>query len=420
MDSKIEIQNVYDNYLKGWNGRMEKGELPEKQQKITYPHPNKPGEMTSQNYIEYDDIAVVVLVRKCENGEFQFGLVEKEAPAFIYDENDEKTTKGYNGVFLEAASFALPDKNEEPENISLWLEEQISSIGLEMEGMAELDSSKTAVCQSFTNQNARFYVAGVKEGISTETIHWFPITSLEAYLDIQRQGGIDNLHSSIQTLYPLELLRNKYIEQIKNVKPTKFELKEQLPQLELVSKKVVNSGFRFSIMEVEYLDINKQKKLATYLISRSNAANTILMTKDNKTMFLSPQQRSPYLETNGIKTEVAGGLTEGRTYEKTAMAELAEEQGFYTEGTKEFTGPLAATTLNSEISKAYEAQYEQGIEGKQNLDEQEKIGEKIPIDFEQLKLNIKSDKLPLTTKYYIMLKARDIENERKIENQEER
>lgn len=410
----INKKIVYDNYENGWNGRMKKGELPEIQQKITYPHPNIPGKMTSQNYIEYDDIAVVVLVRKCKNGEFQFGLVEKEAPAFIYDENDEKTAKGYNGIFLEANSFAFPDKNQEPENISLWLDDQIWSIGLEMEGMAELDSSKTAICQSFTNQNARFYVAGVKEGISTETIHWFPISSLESFLDIQRQGGKDNLHSSIQTLYPLELLRNKYIEQIKNIKPTKFELKEQLPQLELVSKRIVNSGFRFSIVEVEYLDINKQKQIATYLTSRSNAANTILMTKDNKTMFLSPQQRSPYLETNGIKIEVAGGLTEGKTYEETAMAELAEEQGFYTEGIKKFTGPLVATTLNSEISKAYEAEYENGIEGKQKLDEQEKIGEKIPVNFENLRKNIKNDKLPLTTKYYIMLKSRDIERERKI------
>lgn len=210
------------------------------------------------------------------------------------------------------------------------------------------------------------------------------------------------------------MLRNKYIEQIKNIKPTKFELKEQLPQLELVSKRIVNSGFRFSIVEVEYLDINKQKQIATYLTSRSNAANTILITKDNKTMFLSPQQRSPYLETNGIKIEVAGGLTEGKTYEETAMAELAEEQGFYTEGIKEFTGPLVATTLNSEISKAYEAEYENGIEGKQKLDEQEKIGEKIPVNFENLRKNIKNDKLPLTTKYYIMLKSRDIERERKI------
>ena len=417
MRDDINIQKVYDNYEKGWNGRMKKGNLPEEQKKVTYPHPNKPGEMTSQNYIEYDDLAVVVLVRKCKNGQFQFGLIEQEAPAFIYDENDEKTSEGYSGIFLEANSFALPNKNQTPENMTMWLEEQIETLGMEMEGVAILDDSKTAVCQSFTNQNARFYVAGVEEEENSK-MHWFPISSLESYLDMQREGGRDNLHSSIQTLYPLELLRNKYLEQIRTLQPTEFKLDKQLPKLKLIKKKVTNPSYRFNIVEAEYLDGNQESKMATYLTSRSNAANTILMTKDNDIMFLAPQQRSPYLETEEIKIEVAGGLTEGKTYEKTAIAELAEEQGFYTESVKEFTGPLAATPLNSELTKAYIAQYEQGIEGKQKLDEQEKIGEKMPENFEQLKQNIKNDKLPLTTKYYIMLKSRDMEKEKQREHEE--
>ena len=83
MGDDISIQKVYNNYEKGWNGRMKMGSLPEEQKKVTYPHPNKPGEMTSQNYLEYDDLAVAVLVRKCKNGQFQFGLIEQEAPAFI-------------------------------------------------------------------------------------------------------------------------------------------------------------------------------------------------------------------------------------------------------------------------------------------------------------------------------------------------
>ena len=373
--------------------------------------------MTSQNYLEYDDLAVAVLVRKCKNGQFQFGLIEQEAPAFIYDENDAKANKGYSGIFLEANSFALPNKNQIPENMEMWMEEQIDTTGMEMEGLAILDDSKTAVCQSFTNQNARFYVVGVKEE-NNPKMHWFPISTLESYLDMQRNGGKDNIHSSIQTLYPLEQLRNKYLEQIRALQPTEFKLDKQLPKLKLIRKKVTNPSYRFNIVEAEYLDGNQKNKVATYLTSKSNSANTILMTKDSDIMFLSPQQRSPYLETREIKTEVAGGLTEDKTYEKTAIAELSEEQGFYTESVKEFTGPLAATPLNSELTKAYIAQYEQGIEGKQKLDEQEKIGEKMPENFEQLKQNIKSDKLPLTTKYYIMLKSRDMEKEKQREHGE--
>lgn len=417
MGDDISIQKVYNNYEKGWNGRMKMGSLPEEQKKVTYPHPNKPGEMTSQNYLEYDDLAVAVLVRKCKNGQFQFGLIEQEAPAFIYDENDAKANKGYSGIFLEANSFALPNKNQIPENMEMWMEEQIATTGMEMEGMAILDDSKTAVCQSFTNQNARFYVVGVKEE-NNPKMHWFPISTLESYLDMQRNGGKDNIHSSIQTLYPLEQLRNKYLEQIRALQPTEFKLDKQLPKLKLIRKKVTNPSYRFNIVEAEYLDGNQKNKVATYLTSKSNSANTILMTKDSDIMFLSPQQRSPYLETREIKTEVAGGLTEDKTYEKTAIAELSEEQGFYTESVKEFTGPLAATPLNSELTKAYIAQYEQGIEGKQKLDEQEKIGEKMPENFEQLKQNIKSDKLPLTTKYYIMLKSRDMEKEKQREHGE--
>ena len=65
------------------------------------------------------------------------------------------------------------------------------------------------------------------------------------------------------------------------------------------------------------------------------------------------------------------------------------------------------------------AHYEKGTEGEQNLDEQEKIGQKRAIPFKTLKENLHDSKIPLTTKYYIMLKARDLEQE-KEKNQEER
>ena len=143
------------------------------------------------------------------------------------------------------------------------------------------------------------------------------------------------------------------------------------------------------------------------------------MTEDGKTMFLSPQKRSPFMTVGEeLKTEVAGGLTEGRPYETAALAELSEEQGFDTKSVEEFTGPLAATPLNSELSQAFMAHYEQGTEGNQHLDEQESIGKKQPKPFEELKNNIKDSKIPLTTKYYIMLKSRDNERE-KVKSQED-
>lgn len=415
---KINLEKVYDNYEKGWNGRMRQEELPEVQQKVTYPHPNKPGEVTSQNYIEYNDLAVVVFVRKNQKGEFEFGLIEQEAPAFIYDPEDETTAKGYNGIFLEAPSFALPEKNGLPEDMTEWIEKQILSMGLEMQGFSKLDDSKTAICQSFTNQNARFYVAGIKKGEQDRDnkMHWFKMSSLESYLDIQRMGGKEGLHSSVQTLYPLEQLRNKYLSQIRKMQPTKFELDRPLPKLRLVEKRKTNPSYRFSIWESSYINTNEPEtnKTATYLTSRSNAGNSVLMTSDGEKMFLSPQKRSPFMAVGEeLKLEVAGGLTEGRPYDVAALAELSEEQGFEAESVKEFTGPLAATPLNSELSQAFMAHYEKGKEGSQHLDEQESIGQKQAKSFEELLENINTSDIPVTTKYYIMLKARD--NERAIE-----
>lgn len=418
-DGNIDVEKVYDNYARGFNGRMPKGDLPEKQKKVTYPHPNKQGEMTSQNYIEYDDLAVVVFVRRGENGKFEFGLVEKEAPAFIAEIGDETIPQTYKGMFLEAPSFAFPQKGQVPDNIEMWIEEQILAMGFEMQGFSVLDDSKTAVCQSFTNQDARFYVAGIKEEEKADDrIHWFSISSLESYLDMQRMGGRDNLHSSIQTLYPLEQLRIKYLDQIRKMNKTNFELDRPLAELVPIERKKSNPSYRFNIWETTYKNTKDgQTKVATYLTSRSNAANTILMTQDGETMFLSPQQRSPYLnEGEEIKTEVAGGLLEGKTYERTALAELEEEQGFIAKSAKIFTAPLAATPLNSEMSQAFMAYYEKGKEGKQNLDEQEKISEKQGKSFKELKDNIRDPKIPLTTKYYIMLVSRDKEKEKHKED----
>lgn len=414
MKKYIKLEQVYDNYEKGWNGRMKRGELPEIQQKITFPHPNKPAETTSQNYIEYDDIAVVVFVRKNSDGQFEFGLIEQEAPAFIYDKNDEKTEQGYYGIMLEAPSFALPVKNKMPENISEWLEEQILDVGLEMKGFAILDDSKTAITQSFTNQNARFYIAGIngEEQNIENKMHWFSMSELESYLDMQRNGGKNGIHSSILTLYPMEQLRNIYKMEIQKMQPTEFKLDRELPKLQLIDKKITNSNYRFDIVEASYINPKDGKvKMATYLTSRSNSANCILMTQDKQNIFLSPQQRSPYLKEGEIKIEVAGGLTEGKTYEQTALAELLEEQGFKADSIEEFTGPLAVSPLNSELTKTYKAQYEQGREGEQNLDEQEKIWKKRAVPFKKLKESLNDSKIPLTTKYYIMLESRDLERE---------
>ncbi len=405
---KVSTEKVYDNYEKGFNGRMNLSDLPEVQQKVTYPHPNKEGEMTSQNYIEYEDLAVVVFIRKGKNNEMEFGLIEKEAPAFANDEE----AKGYYGILLEAPTFAFPQKNEVPENMSLWLEEQILNMGLEMKGFSALDDSKTAVCQSFTNQNARFYVAGIKESEQDiqNKMHWFPLSSLVSYLNMQRMGGEDNLHSSIQTLYPLELLYKKYKKEIQKAEQTEFKLDRELPKLIVEKSQKTNPGYRFSIWEATYKNSRnpEEVKVATCLKSRSNAGNCVLMAEDGEKMYLSPQRRSPYMIVGeDLKKEVAGGLTEGESYEETATRELVEEQGFNASSVEPLTGPLAATPLNNELSQAFLAHYEQGTETSQHLDEQEAIGKKQAKSFKDLYENIQNSELPLTTKYYIMLKARE-------------
>ena len=414
MKRDIDIEKVYDNYEKGWNGRMDLKDLPEMQKKATYPHPNKKGEFTSQHYIEYSDIAVVVFVRKKTSGQFEFGLIEQEAPAFIYDAENPTCSNEYTGIFLETPSFALPEKDTLPEIMEDWIEEKVGTLGFEMQGFAELDGSKTAVSQSFTNQYARFYIAGI-DSLSQDNndkIHWFPLSSLESFLDIQRKGGKMGLHSSVQTLYSLEQLRNKYLSQIRNIKKTIFELDRPLPILNLIKKVKTNPSYRFNIWEVSYTNSNEPEnvKMATYIESRSNAASCLLMTKDQKNILLLPQQRSPFLETGEeTKLEVAGGLLEGKSYVATAIAELSEEEGFDAKNVKEFTGPLAVTPLNSELCQAFITYYEDGREGAKHLDEQESIGERQPISFKKIKENLNSDNIVLSAKYYILLKSRELE-----------
>ncbi len=417
-----KIEEVYKN-----DGFEENHEEPIRQNRITYPDPSATTEKdATQNYVDYLDLAVVILVRANENGQMEFGLIEKPSPAFMTDKNDE-----FNGMFLEAPAFVLPGKGKLPENIGEILKDHISKMGLTMHRFSDLDTTGTSVCQSFTNQDAYFFVASIdeKEQDKNSNIHWFPMSSLESYINMQRWNdkeiNKENLHSTLQTQYPLMLLSEKYKEQLQKIPATEFKLDKPVAKPILIKKdSVIPQGYRFSIEGAWYYPSENDPSTIEYSTflnaqakgkEQARAANCLLMAEDLSTIDLRDQFRSPYLEGGyPYKRETSGGLVEkNEPDKKAATRELAEEYGISTDDACPLTGPVAATYLNNEVTVIYQAFTDKAIECKQRFDEGgEFIGNKNISTFEELSNTQKLRNSTLTTKFAIQCAKRELEKQK--------
>ncbi len=432
---------VFDNT----NRWTKKGISPDFQIKIEY----KVGDnVTTQNYLSYEDLAVVIPVRKNpETGEKEFGLVEQEAPALIHKEGNSKIPEGYKGIMLEGMSVAIPKENIETKKIAEYIKD---AYHIDTKGIVDLDTTRTSVLESFSNQCANFYTAGVIGEDENNQVHWFPISSLRDFLEMQRMANNKDVHTSISTLYALELLYEKYFEEIKN--QTRFKLEKTLPELIVLKTMDKNKGYRFSIKECYYIntndytseelaniafalknipaeeielheddnvdrpyvlfpreneeDLKVDVKVGSYAQSnmkfqQSNAGNTMLVTQKGDRL-LSPQIRSPFLRENTyIRLGGAGGMLEPgeEDLKKRALKELLEEQGVKDDKVEELTGVIAASPNCTEMSKCFLTKYDKAIDvGELDLDEAgEFIGEKIPFSHDKIK---GQPRIALTTKYY--------------------
>ena len=419
---------------------------------------------TTQNYLSYADLAIVIPVRNnSETGEKEFGLVEQEAPALIHKEGNSKTPEGYKGIMLEGMSVAIPKENIETKKIAEYIKD---AYHIDTKGIVDLDTTRTSVLESFSNQCANFYTAGVIGEDENNQVHWFPISSLRDFLEMQRMANNKDVHTSISTLYALELLYDKYSKEIKN--QTEFKLEKKLPELMVLKTMDKKKGYRFSIKECYYINTNDYTpeeltniafalnniqeeeidlheddntdslyvllpreneeplrvnvKVGSYAQSnmksqQSNAGNTMLVT-ENGERILSPQIRSPFLQDgiengNYIRWGGSGGMLEPgeEDLKKRALKELLEEQGFKDDDKVEIlTGVLAASPNCTEMSQCFVAYYEKAKDvGELDLDEAgEFIGEKIPFSHDKIK---GQPRIALTTKYYDLVMNR-LEQER--------
>jgi len=421
MSEDKEYKLGEENYSTDMNGWTDFTDVPEAKRPITYYNPILDKEQT-QNYTENTDILVVPLVRKNEKGEFEFGLIEKEVPATIATEGGKVSKPNYNGVMLESVTIALPTKEVmSGKEITSLMDSQMLKLGMYLEGCIPLDDSKTPISQSFTNQCGQFYVAAVSDTKQEdEDIHWFPLGMISSFIESQRDGDKAEIHSSLQTMYSLLLLKRKYQKEIDKLSEVPFKLDKPTGSLELVSENEISEHkYRFGINDITYKDRAGEIKYSTYSTSKDSIQCGLVSENSNgkRTISLSPQLRSPLIaneDFNGMLDEVTAGMIEpSQSHLDAAVAEAEQEQGvkLNEDAVQHLYGPILISTSTSELTDLFVADTRTGEETAQKLDEQEVIGEKSEYDIEECASKIGELKSPLPTKFLIAYLQDCIEKE---------
>lgn len=421
-----KLPNRENKYINPGNGWYDFTTVPEEEAQVNYIN-YITGQKNNQKVITNTDIAISHLIRKGKNGEKEFALVETIVPSTIKRE-------GYNGILLEVPFFALPSKDKlQYEEIVAIIDKGILDLNLYMEGNLTLDGEKTPIQQSFSDQCGQFFVSAVSErkGESDSRLHWIPISELKSYINLQLNGGADNIHSSLQSLYALKLLQNKYEKELSLIPEQDFKIDKPVKGIEVVSQvQTVKNSPRFTIEDVVYADETGKKEYSTYAGSRDSMA-VILLVEDEKkgeyNLILSKQQRSPFVENkelnNGILNEVVGGMVEkGQSLYDTAIAESEQEQGYKL--SKEDLVLLAKPFIASLSAEEFGAIFV-GFANPQNreemkLDKDENSTEAISGEQEYVSLSEAASNLerispaPIATKLAVLL-ANDYVQERKKE-----
>lgn len=383
-----------ETYSTDLNGYVDFTNVPESQSKVTYQN-FIDGNSNNQKVISLTDVAISCFIRKSDNGELEFALIETVTPATLGRD-------GYSGITLEVPFFALPQKETMSyEDIVTVIDKGILDFNLYMEGNSVLDDTKTPIHQSFTNQSAQFYISGVSNRVGNcdDRLHWFPLSSLSSYLQIQLDGGQPNVHSSLQTLYALKLLEEKYKEELAKMPSTTFQLDKPVSSLELLEKKtIVKNSPRFTIVNIKYKTRDKEVNYSTYADSR-DSIEAILLVEDTThpgqyNMVVSKQQRSPFVMNpefpNGILNEFTGGMIEkDQTIEETVIAEAGQEQTYSLESGNlaVLAKPFVASLSSSEFGSIFLAFANQDKRTQQQLDVDENSTEAISTERNYLPLH---------------------------------
>lgn len=404
-ERKSISEELYETILNGREdfARNAKNLLSRKQ--VTYYNP-KSGKMQTQNYLDMQDLVVAVILRRNEEGQMEFAMMYEYIPAV-------------NKVFLELPEcpfFKIKKDHYDNGDVTEVLENRMMDLGLNMIGFKYLDSSETAICQSFTDQQAKFVVVSVEEENENDKLNWFPITSIKSFFE-----NIGN-NSSLQTKYALELFYYKYRKDINGSSPSQF-----LYDTEIVGKPagewkdhktIMERNYRFGIKLTENIQPINMNDTITYSGQFSeygtskNSSNCLVTKKHNgKIMIgLSRQQRSPFVEREGTDEyfyEFVGGMVEdGESFEEAAKRETLEETGVDIQNMRliHIEEPTLATKAAEEYGDFYLCEIAEGTKiNCLKLDEQEDIDRLQWFDLYEIDLEKK--RIPLGTKYIIQ-KAR--------------
>lgn len=413
----FKSEPVYETIVNGRVNFSRSGKNLLERRKTTYLN-SKTGKMQTQNYFYMEDIVVPVILRRNENDQLEFAMIYEYIPAV-------------NKVFLELPEcpfFNEKKSHYDNKEVSDVVDRGLLDMGLDMEGFRYLDSSETAVSQSFTDQQAKFVAVHVKQFAENKELQWFPISSISDFF--ARIG--DN--SSLQTKYALQLFLTKYKNEILKLEPTAFNFNTEIvgkPIGDWKDKKnIMEHKYRFGIELSENDNPENQDdqipdlgQVSEYGLSK-NSSNCLIVKRANGKLMvgLSKQQRSPFIDRDDIDEyfyEFVGGMVEdGESTLEAAKRETAEETGVNIRNLNiiHIETPTLASKSSAEYGDFYlcEIQDDTQIDDL-SLDEQENISRMEWFDL--YGIDLEKMQIPLGTKY-IIEKTRDYYEKKRIKTKE--
>lgn len=314
----------------------------------------------------------------------------------------------------------IEDPNQE-------LEEKLHKAGFNLKNSKFLDSAKTPVCQSFSNQLANFMVLEVEKTDSNkkDNLNWVNLKYAESFLNFQQEKS--DCVSSGATIYAFLAFVNQSHQNRELFQTVSEEIKLEKSRAQrdriVRQKDIFMKSPRFQVVEVE-----TQKGKKEVIAKTKNSVGAIYYKReDGKVMIgLQSQVRSPFLTEDkykGVLLEMVGGMNEEFQDSLTNLVrETGEESGY--EITKQDCQPILGgaslvTTDAEELTKLYRID----VTGKERkniqLDPQgEFINSKIEWnELSQTVKHIQDLKAPLGTKIAILLLDRILEKELKREEE---
>lgn len=400
---------------------------------ITYPNPLQNFKEQTQSYLDMNDIAVPIIIKKGEDGQIYFAMQYIYIPA-----------KKQN--FLELPSIGIQEKKENYSekdtskaivNLTNLLQLQLSNGSIN-----KLSPNYDPVSQSFTNQTVEFVELGVKNKQGDKRLHWFPISSLQDILS-------RDLPMSIQTKYALLLFAQKHKKELDNIETTKADIDKKLLTKKYShiedSKKtdeiIYPHEYRFGVAKgkipgeiqdlrglgkIDYATENIEEnyngisaETSVYGMSKDSIQCVITRKVNGKVQVaLLSQLRSPFIPKNTYAkfSETPAGMIDEKDYQnidiksdeyknldqatketldyyagkKAAAREVLEETGISISDDEliVLSQDLLLSYGTEEMSKFYLAELPSNyIQGSQKLDDQEVIGKLTWYDLDSLDIN---------------------------------